>query len=394
MSGHSDIASQGEPGPTVAADLQACATHAKAWMFGKAFPYWAARSWSDEGAFFETLTMTGDGFRGRESRVRVQARQVYSFALAAKLGWDEDAARDLVVRGLKVLSDQCRREDGLYGARIKPGCGLSDERVHLYDNAFALLAFATALDAFGLDEARTLGQKLSENIDRLLKRPAQEGGYKECLPAPTRREQNPHMHLCEASIAWFAASGDEASLARAKSVAEFVEARFFDRDLGVLVEFVDPSEPKHVEAGHMFEWVWIMQRLETLARGPISDWKSKLYAGGLQLMQGNARTPLLQEPGGKVLDGRQRTWILTEELKAHIAIARGQLDDAQIERIGDCTDRLFSHHLLEGLGGGWLDCVDAQGEPAVGEMTAASGYHVFCCLAELMDIAGVQEPHD
>ena len=28
------------------------------------------------------------------------------------------------------------------------------------------------------------------------------------LPAPTRREQNPHMHLCEALLAWYEATGN------------------------------------------------------------------------------------------------------------------------------------------------------------------------------------------
>lgn len=374
--------------PTHSDLLASAAKRSHDWLHGKAFPFWAEQCWSPEGAFFETLTLDGNGLIGRESRVRVQARQVFSFALAGQLGWEPKLARHLVERGLEVLATQCRREDGLYGAKIRLGEGLSDSAVQLYDNAFALLAFATAYEAFELPQAFELGTQLNASFEQNMSRPSGEKGYKEYLTAPKRREQNPHMHLCEASLAWFAATREQAALDRATGLVNFVEERFFDRDKGLLLEFAgEDIASNHIEAGHMFEWTWILGRMAQLSNSSPLPWQKALYDGANRAVQGYPYIPLSQHTDGTALDGRQRTWILTEALKAHVAMERHHPSDHSIQSISECLDKMFVDHRLDELDGGWLDALDHEGEPATDQMTAATGYHVFLALAEVIDLA-------
>lgn len=371
-----------------AQNIAAAAQRCEAWLKDRSLPFWAEHGVSDEGGFYERLDLGGDGVRGVESRVRVQARQTFCFALAGSLGWRPDVAGELVAFGVNVLTEQCRRDDGLYGRMVRLGSGLSDDAVELYDCAFVLLAYATAWKAFRNDAALAAGKRLTAAIDAQLARPSDEGGYKERLPAPQRREQNPHMHLCEASLAWFEATGDASALARADRLAAFVRHVFFDAPRGLLKEFSGPDSENHIEVGHYYEWVWILEKLDRLSGRAPAPFILELYNAGEKLSSGHAVIPLSQHLDGSVKDPRQRTWIVTELLKAHLAIARAFPDAGASGAVVGAVDCLFRDHLCEGAPqGAWIDARAADGAPAVKDITAATGYHVYLAMADLMSTA-------
>ena len=89
------------------------------------------------------------------------------------------------------------------------------------------------------------------------------GGYHSVLPADAgKREQNPHMHLFEAMLAWFEATGREMFLARAAELYGMMAARFFQHQTGILAEYFDGSwNPRegnrrtHMRAGPSFRVV-------------------------------------------------------------------------------------------------------------------------------------------
>ncbi|MXO90987.1 AGE family epimerase/isomerase [Pontixanthobacter aquaemixtae] len=371
--------------PALAAEL---AARAERWMLGSAFPFWAKQAPSPDGGFFERLSLDGRPVTGEDSRVRVQARMGYSFALAAELGWDREQSRQLAERAVAVLAKECRRDDGLYGRMVRPGRGLTDDTAQAYDTAFALLAFATAYRTLGLESARQAGEELSQAIDSELIRPAEEGGYKEQLPAPAIRAQNPHMHLTEASIAWFEASGDPASLKRAETIVGFLRQRFFRDDLGLLVEFdgVEDAENR-TEAGHMFEWVWILGRLRALGGAVPEGFADAMHTGGLKLIDGLGYLPLSQNLHRAVVAPQQRTWGPTEMLKAHIAQWRAQPSDERAVMVVTTAQNLFADHIDGALPGAWIDTISPARDPLITDITPATGYHVFLAFKELMDFA-------
>jgi len=357
------------------------------WVSQSSLPFWAEHGFDPRGAFAERLTLDGVVEPVATSRVRVQARQTYSFALAAELGADRYTTAKAARFGVGVLTAQCQRKDGLYGRTIRPGIGLYDQTPELYDNAFALLAFATVYRVFNLKAALDAGRSLSARLDQLMTKADPTLGYKERLPEPLVREQNPHMHLCEASLAWFEATGDMASLERATRIAAYVERFFFDRRQNRLRELAPPDVPARVEVGHMYEWAWLLERIARLGHRAPSALFRRMYAGALALTDETDFLPVAQSLSGDAIEARQRTWIITELIKAHIAAYRHAPSDVIAKRILFGVERLFEEHLYTDLQGGWVDERDRNGRPLASYMTAATGYHVYLACYELADLA-------
>lgn len=356
------------------------------WLFDSAFPFWADVTVNPEGGFYERHRLNGKGIDGEDSRVRLQARQTYCFSLAAELGWQPEASRSLVERGLDVLISDCKRADGLYGTRVKPGAGLTDANAETYDCAFALLAFSTAWRSLKIDRAKVAGIALRDAITQHLTN-YDKGGYYERLPAPSIREQNPHMHLCESFLAWYEASGEAQSLRDAIKVANFVQEQFWKTDAAVLLEFSDTAENNHVEIGHLYEWVWILHRLRKLSGQPLMPFAHKLYASAQLWEAGQHYLPLASHIDGSVKIAKQRTWGLTEALKAHIAHSEEVELSLINARIVSTAQALFDDHLNSAIAGGWTDEISPTGHPMANWMTPATGYHIFLAFAEYLAYA-------
>src|SRR3546814_5449526 len=113
-----------------------------------------------------------------------------------------------------------------------------------------------------------MGQARAGAFDGYSERQVARG---EALPLP--RRQNPHMHLLEAFLALYEASGEAHWLARAQSIHDLFRRHFLQQ--GQLVEFFDadwrevPQDGRDGarrlrEPGHFFEWAWLLHRLALL----------------------------------------------------------------------------------------------------------------------------------
>ncbi|MEO0785424.1 MAG: AGE family epimerase/isomerase [Pseudomonadota bacterium] len=360
------------------------AKRAKSWMLDASLGFWADRGVHPQLGFRERLTMDGAPIEDADTRVRLQARQTFCFAFGKVLGWSDARADGLVARGVDVLRAHCRRPDGLYGARMSYGGGLSVDTADLYDTAFALLGLSWA-HRIGAEGAGEAASEASRAIDTVLKRPVDEGGYREALPAPVHRLQNPHMHLFESSLALHEATSDGAALARAEAIEMLLETRFLTRD-GALREVFGrdwgPAEGDRFEAGHQYEWVWLMAERARLTGAPVSPAAEGLYAKALDLTGPDGAVALSHTLDGAVLDATERTWGLTEALKAHLA--RMLAGDAAAEaRAIQTFDRMWERHVAPAPEGGWLDKYGPDGAPDTTDMTAATGYHIYVAIAEL-----------
>src|ERR1700683_3813740 len=108
------------------------------WLRADAYPLWATQGYDPiYGGFQESLTSAGPT-ADLPRRLRVQARQIYSFARAAAFGWNQADAARLVTRGLEYLLGHYRRSDGLFRTLVAPDGSPLDERAVLYDQAFVL----------------------------------------------------------------------------------------------------------------------------------------------------------------------------------------------------------------------------------------------------------------
>lgn len=375
----------------ISQDLGARAIKARDWMMDAAFPFWATRGVHPALGFHERLTMDGAPIADTASRVRLQARQTFCFAFAAHMGWQRGRALELVNHGLDALREHCRRPDGLYGKMMAYSGGLADDSADLYDTAFALLACSWAA-RIGATGAADMAFEASTAIESHLSRPAGEGGYCEMLPPPSLRLQNPHMHLFESSLALYEATRDTSALERARRIETLLEQHFLEAGTGALREVFapdwGPAPGDRFEAGHQYEWVWLMAERARQDGRPVSGAAEGLYRNAMSLTGPNGEVALAHGLDRTVLDASERTWGLTEALKAHLA--RMEQGDGEAEARAIATfDRMWARHIDPAPEGGWLDQYRPDGTPRTEDMTGATGYHIFIAIAELMRVAGV-----
>jgi mannose/cellobiose epimerase-like protein (N-acyl-D-glucosamine 2-epimerase family) len=279
--------------------LRAAAATARVWLFEHALPLWWDRGYDREArCFHERLALDGAPVTAEPRRVRVQARQTVVYARAGRLGW-HGPWREAVEAGAEVLVRRCLRPDGGTHHLLAPDGAVLDDRRDLYDSAFAILALAEAAQALENSQLAAAAAGLADWVWSYWAHP--EGGLDEgeVCPAPPRR-QNPHMHLFEALLALYEATGEEDHLEQASALAALFQRKFFDPQHGTLPEYFDESwRPmsdlfgRLVEPGHQFEWSWLLLRWGALVgEGRCDDEAERLRLHGETLRRQRKRRRL------------------------------------------------------------------------------------------------------
>jgi mannose/cellobiose epimerase-like protein (N-acyl-D-glucosamine 2-epimerase family) len=366
-------------------DLQIVET-LKALMIEHSLPLWSSEGWDQAaGGFVERLDMEGRADRAAPRRVRVQARQIYCFAKAAELGWYPQG-RDIAMKGLEYLLAKAKAPDGRPGfvhVLAADGSVLNSLR-DTYDHAFALLALATVYRLSLDGQVRTELDSLVEFVDRDLRSPL--GGFIEGIPAGLPRRQNPHMHLFEAMIAIFDATGDPMFQRRASELYDLFAGNLFDPQRRVLGEYFEEDwskiEPLSVEPGHQAEWVWLLKGFERISGRPTGRHRRELLASALRYRD-NATGCLVDEGGadGTIRKSTRRLWPQTEIAKAWIAQAEAG-DHRAVDEAYQALARMHRQYLCHPIKGGWYDQFDASNISLIDSIPASSFYHVLCAVAE------------
>jgi mannose-6-phosphate isomerase len=364
----------------------------KSLMIEHSLPLWSGEGWDPvAGGFIEKLDIEGRADRAAPRRVRVQARQIYSFAKAAQMGWYPEG-REIAIKGLDYLLVKAKSPDGRPGFIHLlgwDGSTLNATR-DTYDHAFVLLALSTVYQLSKDAQVRDEIESLLAFIDRDLRSP--HGGFLEGIPATMPRRQNPQMHMFEALIATFDATGDSVFQNRAAELYALFVANLYDPQRGVLGEYFEEDwskiEPVSVEPGHQAEWVWLLRGFERITGCPTARHRSQLLASALRYRD-DVTGCLFDEgdAGGNVRKFTRRCWPQTEIAKAWIAQAeigeQGAADEAR-----EALARLYRHYLRHPVLGGWYDQFDRDGRSVVDFIPASSFYHVLCAIAEADRVLG------
>lgn len=364
--------------------LEGVARRAKYWAVNAALPYWARRGQKPNGSFCEELYHNGPANWMTTRRLRVQARQIYVFAHADKLGWYD--GRDIVRTGLTFLNSHGQRQNGPgYAHLIRLDDTVVDDRFDLYDHAFYLLAHAWASYVIG-DAPLHAARQLLHTIDRLLAAPT--GGWYEGLPLDdprsALRRQNPHMHMLEALMALYDASGDPEYLDRAGEMIDLFGTHFYDAQSRTITEYfhsdwqaVKFGKGESREPGHAAEWVWLLWQFEQRSGISTAEYAWPLYEN---LVEHNAGFLLDEElPSGETIRGTKRLWVQTELIKAHLAQAQRGAPGAR-SMAAAAIEGLMKHYLKND--GTWHDQLGPQRLPMLGPVPASTFYHIFCMIAE------------
>lgn len=361
------------------------------WLSEDAFPLWS-RAGVDRvhGGFHEALDFDGDPL-ARPRRMRTMARQVYAFAVASEEGWSA-GAREAVTLGLDFLEARPRGAHGGW-VRVLGGDGAVLDGVEdLYDTACVLLALAHAHRCGDRRALRLAGETFAFVDRHLADRIA--GGCLETAAGGTPRRSNPHMHLLEACLAWHAATGERAYLARADAVVELFRRRFFDPATWTVGEYFSPDwKPAEgqagdwTEPGHHFEWAALLvEHAAQSGRPELEQFARKLYssafASGTNRATGLAFAAVSRR--GSPIDTASRSWQQAEAVRAAIAIDRIGGADMKPE-IEARIARLFRWHIASVPAGLWIDRVDARGAPLSQEVPASILYHLTSAFADYLN---------
>lgn len=357
-----------------------------AWLDRSALPlWWALGADHERGGFHETLAADGRT-PGHNRRMRVQARQTHVFARAGLAGWP-GPWRQAVVHGLDELFGQYRRADGLYRTLIAPSGQTLDPAVRLYDQAFVLLAMASACRA-GVRwascraEARALVGQIRAAFSHA------PGGFREEGDMPY--QSNAHMHLLEAALAW--AELDDHRLWRdlAGEIVDLAIDRFMrggEAPLGeVFSEDWSPAPGpagRCVEPGHQFEWSWLMGEWARLSGDPRAEAaRIRLFRygeAGVDPVRGVALDEV--DPDMRPVRTSARLWPQTERLRAAIALAGADPANAgpylAVARQAAVAVRRYLDQPGAGL---WLDRMDPSGGLALEPSPASSLYHLVSAI--------------
>ena len=362
------------------------------WLKMSALPLWSTLGVAADGGFVEALDEDG-AVVGDFRRARVQARQAYVFSLGSEWGWGEGYAA-LVERGLARFETTNLRQDGLYRTRVSADGEALDETASLYDQAFVLLATASAAAAgVDPDRQRRTAARIVASL-QVLRLPG--GGWRELAGHPF--QANAHMHLLEATLAWEAVDPDWPWAALGDEIVALARTRFIDDRGGFLREFFEedwrPAEREAgrlVEPGHQFEWAWLLTIWGRRRGDPSAEETARrlFFCGerGLDAARGVAVDEL--DDTLALRSARARLWPQTEWLKAALILAETAEGDER-ERLICCAGQA-----MRGLNlylkpiGLWRDKLGADGLFEAEPAPSSSLYHLMASARQLRETLAI-----
>ena len=256
--------------------------------------FYHPRAIDPAGGFFHYFRDDGSVYDASRRHLVSSTRFVFNYAMAAREFAGDALAgeyRDAARHGLHYLRNVHRdAATGAYAWTLRDGQP-EDRTSHAYGVAFVLLAYASARKA-GLDTAAWMDETWGLLESRFWDPAA--GLYRDEADADWNfsdyRGQNANMHLCEALIAAFEASGEARYVDRALLLADHMTRRqaalagglvweHYDRDWNVDWNY-HRDDPKHLfrpwgyQPGHQVEWAKLLVLLQgdLATRGDAPDW--------------------------------------------------------------------------------------------------------------------------
>jgi mannose/cellobiose epimerase-like protein (N-acyl-D-glucosamine 2-epimerase family) len=357
------------------------------WLVASAYPLWSRYGIdAHNGGFVEALASDATPLLCPR-RLRVQPRQIYAFAQASALGWQNETA-PIIRRALRYMDDCYRRPDGLYRTLIASTGAPLDQNALLYDHAFVLLGLASAAHIL---EDRTDIERRALELRNLMEHRWRlpDGGFLSDDATCSVREANPHMHLLEACLAWSDIGKDLTWAASVEELAELAVTRLVNPQSGAIHETFrstwDPAAGlagRIVDPGHQFEWAWMLMRCrgKNMLRYRSAALRLIEY-GELRGVRGGAAVNAILSDGS-IHDARARLWPQTERLKAAL-LAYEITHDAKFGDIGVEAAAMILRYLQTDIPGLWRDQRFADGSFSTGASPASSFYHLVGAIAEL-----------
>ena len=358
------------------------------------------------GGFVNQMLDDGTVFDRMTKHLVGTCRFTYNYALASLVLGPEEY-RAAAAHGVRFLLEHHRRGDGGY-AWVLSGQDVVDGTRHCYGHAFVLLAAAGARKA-GAEGA----DALLEDIWNLLESrfwDAEASLYVDEIAAgdwsrvDAYRGQNANMHMCEAMLCAWEATGEMRYLDRADLLARRICRDLASRVDGLVWEHYksdwshdwdyNKDNPKHLFRpygylpGHFTEW---SKLLLILNRHRPADWlapKAEMLFGAAMQRAYVAETGAINyafAPDGAILDTDQYYWVFSETFAA-AAILAHVTGNAEY---WDWYDRVWTYadaHFVDHDHGAWYRILDRDGRKYSNEKSPAAkaDYHPLAACFEVL----------
>ncbi|MGG3964303.1 AGE family epimerase/isomerase [Heyndrickxia faecalis] len=334
------------------------------------------------------------------------SRFIYNFSIGSLIGGPEWCAQ-AAAHGIEFLKNRHRdKKYGGYFFELK-GQSVKDPAKMTYGHAFALLAAAIA-DQAGIRGAKELIEDLYHVTEQHFWDP-DDGLYRDEWDASwstlsSYRGQNANMHMCEAMLTAYEATGEKKYLNRAYKLAESVCRTLKERSGGMIWENYTPDwqpdwtyhlhqtkdefRPYGFIPGHQLEWSKLLMWLDRHLSEPwIVETAEELY--GKAWEKGADETFggifFALSPQGEVIDTDKNYWVISEAIAASALLAAKTGKSIYSERY----NQLFSYasnYLIDHQYGGWYKLLNRKNERLPGPKSAPpkTDYHpVAACYQAL-----------
>ncbi|HEX7801617.1 MAG TPA: AGE family epimerase/isomerase [Pseudoxanthomonas sp.] len=373
----------------------------------KTMAFYHPRAIDLAGGFFHYFRDDGSVYDATHRHLVSSTRFVFNYAMAYR-EFGDAAYLDAVKHGLRYLRDVHRNPaTGGYAWTLRDG-QVEDDMNHCYGVAFVLLAYSCGLKA-GIEEARGWMDETWALLERHFW-DAEFGLYKDEADANWNfsdyRGQNANMHMCEAMLAAFEASGERRYLDRALTLADHMTRRQAAKAQGLVWEHYDTQwnidwnynldNPKHLfrpwgfQPGHQTEWTKLLLILD---RHVDADWlvptARHLFDTAVSRSWDEARGGLYYgfAPDSSVCDDDKYFWVQAESLAAAALLAARTGDEAYwrwYDRLWDYSWKHFVDHQY----GAWYRILDADNRKYSDEKSPAgkTDYHTMGACHEVLNV--------
>lgn len=328
---------------------------------------------ADDGGFHQCFRDDGSVYDHNTRHLVSSTRFVFNYATAYRL-YGTAHYRDWAIHGLEFLTRMHRQETGHYAWIIENG-QVTDNRAMAYGHAFVILAAASCVQA-GIKTAETIIDDVWDFLelhfweDHAHAYADERNGSLSTLDP--YRGQNANMHMCEALIAAFEATGQRRFLDRAVTLAERFAIELAARHDGLIWEHYDVAwesdmkynidkpddlfKPWGFQPGHQVEWSKLLMMLNT--HNPRKIWTERateLYKQALSRGWDDEHQGLIYGfgPNGDFADTHKYFWVHAEAFAAAWRLYRHTGEQSFL----DDYNRLWSYawkNLIDHQQGGWF----------------------------------------
>jgi len=345
-------------------------------------PLWQGPGWNAQMALpFEAVDAQHQPLPPQRYRAMACARQLFLFSSLIGHSAVPEAGERAAALFRSLQRHFHDAEHGGWFYSIDPQGAPLDRRKDLYTHAFIVFACA---HYWGKVREPLVESVLNAALTVIAERFADGDGLYESVLAEDWSSldagplQNPLMHLAEAFLATLEVREDADTLEALDALAQGMQRRFVDVELGVMLEKPLDAVDNWSEPGHQFEWFYLLESSAHLRGTPLHGSLTTAFAHAQAQGVDNetGAVAAMLEVDGSVKDGTQRIWAQAEYLRA-LTLRPGS--EHLLARQLNALQQRFLHP------GGWNECLDSQGQISRSDMPSTTPYHLATCYLGLAE---------